>query len=433
MSIQEFSNSLESLFQGKDISIGESDDINQIVLDCKYNEEDYEDLEEWNITSRQWGTDQTIVNFSNSTYKVFLTLNDYRQTIKYSHFENDFLILENGTTSIWSNEDEVFSSNLGQESELINSYSLKIFQNYLTDSSNEEQVSHLTTYIDKSSKAILFTSLNGEKNLKVKITYNEIGYNYERIIKKDQNLSCIKNLINKLSNPDFATLLKNNIVKVINVSEEQDLYVIFNKCDYLLKETNNDHKLFVSRFTFESFINELNERKEAYFDRIKNQLQHSNAKLFSLVVSLSALFVGLYNTKDIPTAFASLLVVYYLYAIYIFTTNIFAEKEYLSQKNIFENDYKFIGEKSGIDEEEIARFKRYITNMLSQLNFSIWVVYIIFTGVILLLPFSATTTGIEFQSYNINLGLLMWKPLIGCFITIVVLWVIRFFYVNNNS
>lgn len=308
-----------------------------------------------------------VIDLSMQPILIYKTKDD---CIKYfqGDIDKEIIIIEDKIIYDKTNKIDIFFENL--------IYSLKIKKLI-----EEKEV---ISFNDNLNKNYILLS---EKNGKIKVGYKnkplefyDINYNLEKLY------NTLKNNLSK----EYITFFRDNIIK--GVGEEKYLenrYIyLLSKLDLIVEKTDREYNLFLHKFSFDEFNSKLEEERDKYFKSLQDSISDFLSKINSLPIQFGVYIYLLFrfDTEIFPLIITAIIII--IWSFFSFFSILTMKKSINNLAQKFENVFKKISEKSGIDLEDLEKEKNNINDRLNNiilLTTLYQVVLVVFTvGFILL-------------------------------------------------
>lgn len=258
----------------------------------------------------------------------------------------------------------------------------------------------IISFNDKLNKKYFLLS---EKNGKIEIGYkNKPLEFYENSYNLKKLYDSMKDNLSK----EYITFFKDNIIKSIEEKKEiEDRFIFFlSKLELIIEKTDREYKLFLHKFSFEEFNSKLEEEKDKYFKNLQDSLSDFLSKVNSLPIQFGVYIylIFRFEKETYPLFAVSIIIVIWSFFSYLSISTMKKSISNLSQR--FDNVFRKISEKSGIDLESLEKEKNGVNDRLKNiktLTTSYQIVVIVFTIGFLLLAYYFISQISTFEIYDL--------------------------------
>lgn len=220
------------------------------------------------------------------------------------------------------------------------------------------------SFNDKVNKKYFLLS---EKNGKI-----EIGYKNKQLkfYENNYNLKKIYDSMESNLSKEYIAFFRDNIIKSVEEKKEVDdrFFYLLSNLELIIEKTDREYKLFLHKFSFEEFYSKLEEERDKYFKSLQDSLSDFLSKVNSLPIQFGVYIYLLFRfEKEIyPLLIASTIIIIWSLFSYFSISTMKKSINNLSQR--FENVFKKISEKSGIDLESLEKEKNGVNDRLKNIK-----------------------------------------------------------------
>lgn len=288
-----------SFIDGADLEITSSD-LTKIISTITAHEIKYESI----------SPDKLRISAVQFDFKLFFDEEDFRSKVNLQVFENDFAILRsNEKLGIFYNAVEKFTliNNQQKEDVLIinNSYYYLLVRDFI----KEKERDNFCDYFNPIKREIIFTS---PKYGKLTVGYNQAILEFEIDIKQ----RCQK-FIDSFEKKDFQNFIKNELFSYLDKYQKNDRYYQFLiLLEQILDSAERNYDIYLGEFSYEDLKNKFDEKKEQYYDSIRNIIVKLTNSVLGLPLSLSAASFAAYKAMDSTPTFVMIVFAFFIYSIY---------------------------------------------------------------------------------------------------------------------
>lgn len=234
------------------------------------------------------------------------------------------------------------------------------------------------SFHDKLNKKYILLS---EKNGKIELGYKNKSLEF---YEKNHNLKKLYDSMESNLSKEYIALFRDNIIKGVEEEKEiEDRFIHFlSKLGLIVEKTDREYKLFLHKFSFDEFNSKLEEERDKYFKSLQDSLSDFLSKINSLPIQFGVYIYLLFRfEKEIyPLLIASVIII--IWSLFSFFSILTMKKSIKNLSQRFDNIFKKISEKSGIDLESLEEEKHGVNNRLNDIKLltSLYqIVVIIFT------------------------------------------------------
>lgn len=234
------------------------------------------------------------------------------------------------------------------------------------------------SFHDKLNKKYILLS---EKNGKIELGYKNKSLEF---YEKNYNLKKLYDSVESNLSKEYIALFRDNIIKSVEEEKEiEDRFIHFlSKLGLIIEKTDREYKLFLHKFSFDEFNSKLEEERDKYFKSLQDSLSDFLSKINSLPIQFGVYIYLLFRfEKEIyPLLIASVIII--IWSLFSFFSILTMKKSIKNLSQRFDNIFKKISEKSGIDLESLEKEKHGVNNRLNDIKLltSLYqIVVIIFT------------------------------------------------------
>ncbi len=271
--------------------------------------------------------------------------------IKYfqSNVTNQIIVIESNIYySDKSTDSDVFFENL--------IYSQKI-QKLLEDK-------EVMSFNDKINKKYYFLS---EKNGKIEIGYKNKASNF---YEDNYNLKKMYYILKDNLSKEYISFFRDNVIKSVEDEKENDdrFFYMLRNLELIVEKTDREYKLFLNKFSFEEFNSKLEEERDKYFKNLQDSLSDFLSKVNSLPIQFGVYIYLLFRfEKNIyPLLIVSAIIV--IWSLFSYFSIYTMKKSIKNLSKRFDNVFKKIADKSGIDLEVLEKEKEDVINRLGNIK-----------------------------------------------------------------
>lgn len=220
------------------------------------------------------------------------------------------------------------------------------------------------SFNDKVNKKYYLLS---EKNGKI-----EIGYKNKQLkfYENNYNLKKLCDSMESNLSKEYIAFFRDNIIKSVEEKKEVDdrFFYLLSNLELIIEKTDREYKLFLHKFSFEEFHSKLEEERDKYFKSLQDSLSDFLSKVNSLPIQFGVYIYLLFRfEKEIyPLLIASTIIIIWSLFSYFSISTMKKSINNLSQR--FENVFKKISEKSGIDLESLEKEKNGVNDRLKNIK-----------------------------------------------------------------
>ncbi len=250
------------------------------------------------------------------------------------------------------------------ENEIINFFFENLIYSQKIQKLLESKDKEVITFNDKVNKTYFLLS---EKNGKIEIGYKNKPLEF---YENNHNLKKLYNSMEGNLSKEYVAFFRDNIIK--NVEEKKELddrfFYLLSKLGLIIEKTDREYKLFLHKFSFEEFHSKLEEEKDKYFKSLQDSLSDFLSKINSLPIQFGVYIYLLFRfEKEIyPLLIVSTIIIIWSLFSYFSISTMKKSIKNLSQR--FDNVFKKISEKSGIDLESLEKEKKGVNDRLSNIK-----------------------------------------------------------------
>lgn len=250
------------------------------------------------------------------------------------------------------------------ENETINFFFENLIYSQKIQKLLEAKDKEVITFNDKVNKKYFLLS---EKNGKIEIGYKNKPLEF---YENNHNLKKLYNSMEGNLSKEYVAFFRDNIIK--NVEEKKELddrfFYLLSKLGLIIEKTDREYKLFLHKFSFEEFHSKLEEEKDKYFKSLQDSLSDFLSKINSLPIQFGVYIYLLFRfEKEIyPLLIVSTIIIIWSLFSYFSISTMKKSIKNLSQR--FDNVFKKISEKSGIDLESLEKEKKGVNDRLSNIK-----------------------------------------------------------------
>lgn len=250
------------------------------------------------------------------------------------------------------------------ENETINFFFENLIYSQKIQKLLEAKDKEVITFNDKVNKKYFLLS---EKNGKIEIGYkNKPSEFYEN----NHNLKKLYNSMEGNLSKEYVAFFRDNIINSVEEKKELDdrFFYLLSKLELIIEKTDREYKLFLHKFSFEEFHSKLEEEKDKYFKSLQDSLSDFLSKINSLPIQFGVYIYLLFRfEKEIyPLLIVSTIIIIWSLFSYFSISTMKKSIKNLSQR--FDNVFKKISEKSGIDLESLEKEKKGVNDRLSNIK-----------------------------------------------------------------
>lgn len=257
----------------------------------------------------------------------------------------------------------ILSNKIIYENETINIFFENLIYSLKIRTLTEER--EIVSFHDKLHRKFILLS---EKNGKI-----EVGYESKPLEFYDKSYNLKKlyeSLISSLSSTEYIVFFRDNIIKSLqDTKNHRERFVeLLTKLEVIIEKTDREYKLFLSKFSFDEFNSKLEEERDKYFKSLQDLLSDFLSKVNSLPIQFGVYIYLLFRfEKELyPLLIVSIIIIVWsLFSYFSIST---MKKSIGNLAHRFENVFKKISEKSGIDLETLEKEKNGIDERLQNIK-----------------------------------------------------------------
>lgn len=228
----------------------------------------------------------------------------------------------------------------------------------------EAEDKEVISFNDKVNKKYFLLS---EKNGKIEIGYKNKPLEF---YENSYNLKKLYDSMEGNLSKEYVAFFRDNIIKSVEEKKELDdrFFYLLGKLELIIEKTDREYKLFLHKFSFEEFHSKLEEERDKYFKSLQDSLSDFLSKVNSLPIQFGVYIYLLFRfEKEIyPLLIASTIIIIWSFFSYFSIFTMKKSINNLSQR--FDNVFKKIAEKSGIDLESLEKEKNGVNDRLSNIK-----------------------------------------------------------------
>lgn len=250
------------------------------------------------------------------------------------------------------------------ENEIINFFFENLIYSQKIQKLLESKDKEVITFNDKVNKTYFLLS---EKNGKIEIGYKNKPLEF---YENNHNLKKLYNSMEGNLSKEYVAFFRDNIIKIVEEKKGLDdrFFYLLSKLEIIIEKTDREYKLFLHKFSFEEFHSKLEEEKNKYFKSLQDSLSDFLSKINSLPIQFGVYIYLLFRfEKEIyPLLIVSTIIIIWSLFSYFSISTMKKSIKNLSQR--FDNVFKKISEKSGIDLESLEKEKKGVNDRLSNIK-----------------------------------------------------------------
>ena len=250
------------------------------------------------------------------------------------------------------------------ENEIINFFFENLIYSQKIQKLLESKDKEVITFNDKVNKTYFLLS---EKNGKIEIGYKNKPLEF---YENNHNLKKLYNSMEGNLSKEYVAFFRDNIIKIVEEKKGFDdrFFYLLSKLEIIIEKTDREYKLFLHKFSFEEFHSKLEEEKDKYFKSLQDSLSDFLSKINSLPIQFGVYIYLLFRfEKEIyPLLIVSTIIIIWSLFSYFSISTMKKSIKNLSQR--FDNVFKKISEKSGIDLESLEKEKKGVNDRLSNIK-----------------------------------------------------------------
>ena len=250
------------------------------------------------------------------------------------------------------------------ENEIINFFFENLIYSQKIQKLLESKDKEVITFNDKVNKTYFLLS---EKNGKIEIGYKNKPLEF---YENNHNLKKLYNSMEGNLSKEYVAFFRDNIIKIVEEKKGLDdrFFYLLSKLEIIIEKTDREYKLFLHKFSFEEFHSKLEEEKDKYFKSLQDSLSDFLSKINSLPIQFGVYIYLLFRfEKEIyPLLIVSTIIIIWSLFSYFSISTMKKSIKNLSQR--FDNVFKKISEKSGIDLESLEKEKKGVNDRLSNIK-----------------------------------------------------------------
>lgn len=250
------------------------------------------------------------------------------------------------------------------ENEIINFFFENLIYSQKIQKLLESKDKEVITFNDKVNKTYFLLS---EKNGKIEIGYKNKPLEF---YENNHNLKKLYNSMEGNLSKEYVAFFRDNIIKIVEEEKGLDdrFFYLLSKLEIIIEKTDREYKLFLHKFSFEEFHSKLEEEKDKYFKSLQDSLSDFLSKINSLPIQFGVYIYLLFRfEKEIyPLVIVSTIIIIWSLFSYFSISTMKKSIKNLSQR--FDNVFKKISEKSGIDLESLEKEKKGVNDRLSNIK-----------------------------------------------------------------
>ena len=228
----------------------------------------------------------------------------------------------------------------------------------------EAEDKEVISFNDKVNKKYFLLS---EKNGKIEIGYKNKPLEF---YENSYNLKKLYDSMEGNLSKEYVAFFRDNIIKSVEEKKELDdrFFYLLGKLELIIEKTDREYKLFLHKFSFEEFHSKLEEERDKYFKSLQDSLSDFLSKVNSLPIQFGVYIYLLFRfEKEIyPLLIASTIIIIWSFFSYFSIFTMKKSINNLSQR--FDNVFKKIAEKSGIDLESLEKEKNGVNDRLTNIK-----------------------------------------------------------------
>jgi hypothetical protein len=220
------------------------------------------------------------------------------------------------------------------------------------------------SFHDKLNKKYILLS---EKNGKI-----EVGYKNKPLSFYENNNN-LKNLYDSMESnlsKEYIAFFRDNIIKSVEeIKEIEDrFFYLLRKLELIVEKTDREYKLFLHKFSFDEFHSKLEEERDKYFKTLQDSLSDFLSKVNSLPIQFGVYVFLLFRfEKEIyPLFIASTIII--IWSLFSYFSISIMKKSINNLSQRFNNVFKKISEKSGIDLDSLEKEKNGVNDRLTNIK-----------------------------------------------------------------
>jgi hypothetical protein len=220
------------------------------------------------------------------------------------------------------------------------------------------------SFHDKLNKKYILLS---EKNGKIEVGYKNKPLEF---YESSYNLKKLHDSMESILSKEYIAFFRDNIIKSVEEKKEVEdrFFYLLGKLELIVEKTDREYKLFLHKFSFDEFHSKLEEERDKYFKNLQDSLSDFLSKVNSLPIQFGVYIYLLFRfEKEIYPLFiaSTIIIIWSLFSFFSISTMKKSIKN-LSQR--FDNVFKKISEKSGIDLESLEKEKNGVDDRLSNIK-----------------------------------------------------------------
>ncbi|AOO66252.1 hypothetical protein [Sulfurospirillum halorespirans] len=220
------------------------------------------------------------------------------------------------------------------------------------------------SFNDKVNKKYFLLS---EKNGKIEVGYKNKPLEF---YENSYNLKKLHDSMESNLSKEYIAFFRDNIIKTVEEKKEVDdrFFYLLSKLELIIEKTDREYKLFLNKFSFDEFNSKLEEERDKYFKTLQDSLSDFLSKVNSLPIQFGVYIYMLFRfEKEIyPLLIAStIIIIWSLFSLFSILT---IKKSIANLAYRFENVFKKIAEKSGIDLNTLEKEKNGIDDRLKNIQ-----------------------------------------------------------------
>lgn len=220
------------------------------------------------------------------------------------------------------------------------------------------------SFHDKLTKKYILLS---EKNGKIEVGYKNKPLDF---YEKNHNLKKLYDSMENNLSKEYIALFRDNIIKSVEEEKEiEDRFInLLRKLELTIEKTDREYKLFLHKFSFDEFNSKLEEERDKYFKSLQDSLSDFLSKVNSLPIQFGVYIYLLFRfEKEVyPLLIASVIII--MWSLFSFFSISTMKKSIKNLSQRFDNTFKKIAEKSGIDLESLEKEKNGVNDRLSNIK-----------------------------------------------------------------
>lgn len=220
------------------------------------------------------------------------------------------------------------------------------------------------SFNDKVNKKYFLLS---EKNGKIEVGYKNKPLEF---YENSYNLKKLHDSMESNLSKEYIAFFRDNIIKTVEEKKEVDdrFFYLLSKLELIIEKTDREYKLFLNKFSFDEFNSKLEEERDKYFKTLQDSLSDFLSKVNSLPIQFGVYIYLLFRfEKEIyPLFIASTIII--IWSLFSFFSILTIKKSIANLAYRFENVFKKIAKKSGIDLNTLEKEKNGIDDRLKNIK-----------------------------------------------------------------